>query len=62
MNAGILYYLFPKLFKSKGKHEWKEATIKQVRVENGRLVGFEIVTPELLECKKCGERKLTIDL
>ena len=41
-------------------HEWECAEIRQVRVENGRLVGFKIRTPELLECKKCGKTKRTM--
>lgn len=38
-------------------HEWEPAEIRQVRVENGRLVPFKIKTLELLECKKCKETK-----
>lgn len=41
-------------------HEWEWAEIRQVRVEDGRLVGFKIRTPELLECKKCGKTKRTL--
>jgi hypothetical protein len=41
-------------------HEGDLAEIRQVRVENGRLVGFKIRTPELLECKKCGATKRTM--
>ncbi len=38
-------------------HEWEPAEICQVRVENGRLVPFKIKTLQILECKKCNERK-----
>ncbi len=41
-------------------HDWDLAEIRQVRVENGRLVGFKTKTPELLECKKCGKTKRTL--
>jgi hypothetical protein len=40
-------------------HEWECAEIRQVKVENGQLVGFKTTTPELLQCKKCGETKRT---
>ena len=47
---------FKKMFFS-CSHKWEQSTIRQVKVENGRLVGFTTKTPLLLECSKCGEKK-----
>ena len=35
------------------------ATVKQVRIEGDRLVGFTMETPYLRECALCGQRELT---
>jgi hypothetical protein len=51
--------LISRLFKRPCKHDWQNAVIHQVRVEDGRLVPFMAETPYLKECSKCHKTKRT---
>lgn len=49
-----MIHLFKKLFH---KHVWEDMEIRQVRVEDNRLVGFTTTTDEVNVCKICGKHK-----
>jgi hypothetical protein len=38
-------------------HEWKPATIRQLRIEDGKIITYTIETFQMLECKKCAKTK-----
>lgn len=42
------------------KHDWQPMKIRQVKVEDGRLVGFISETFEILECSKCGKHNVIV--